>query len=147
MNRIFYDQIIGIKLSFICLCTLGPIEWVSEQGLVVAKSPHRVSRKLNKRKLTWGDVSLYGWPPVYFVWIQLLCLFWISISFTCLAESKPVKQDVRCVVLLPPMTDALWLNCQAIVKVLNEYFSMSHLDHLRMTFLVVTLWLKRCKIF
>ena len=25
-----------------------------------------------------GEVSLYGWPPVYFVWNQLICLWWIK---------------------------------------------------------------------
>ena len=25
-----------------------------------------------------GEVSLYSWPPVHFVWIQLLCIWWIK---------------------------------------------------------------------
>ena len=45
-----------------------------------------------QRILTKGEVSLYGWPPVYFVWIQLLCLRWMNNSFACLVKSKPVKQ-------------------------------------------------------
>ena len=28
---------------------------------------------LDQRKLTEGKVSLFSWPRVYFVWIQLLC--------------------------------------------------------------------------
>ena len=47
------------------------------------------------------EVSLYGWPPVCFVWIQLLCFGWISNIFTCLVESKPVKQDVSLTVIFP----------------------------------------------
>ena len=58
-----------------------------------------------KKKLrtpTYEEVSLYSWHPVYFVWIQLLHLCWISISFTCLIESKPVKQEASRTVILPP---------------------------------------------
>ena len=36
----------------------------------------------------------YGGPPVYIVWIQLLCKCWMNNSFTCLVKSKPVKQEV-----------------------------------------------------
>ena len=43
--------------------------------------------------LRWS-IPLCNWPPVYFVWIQLLCFCWISNSFTCLVKPKPVKQDV-----------------------------------------------------
>ena len=39
-----------------------------------------------------GEVSLNNWHKVYFVWIQLLCLCWLSNS---LVKSKPVKQEVR----------------------------------------------------
>ena len=38
----------------------------------------------SQRTLTYGRVSLYGRPPVYFVWIQLLYICWMSNSFTCL---------------------------------------------------------------
>ena len=48
-------------------------------------------------------MSLYDWPPVYFVWIQLLCLCCINNSFTCLVKSKPVKQEVSHTAILPPM--------------------------------------------
>ena len=37
---------------------------------------------VDQRTLTLGEVSRYGWPPVYFVSIQLLCLCLISNSFT-----------------------------------------------------------------
>ena len=50
-----------------------------------------------------GEVSLYGWPPIYFVEVQLLCLCWISNCFTRLVKSKPVKQEVSRIVILPPM--------------------------------------------
>ena len=52
--------------------------------------------------------SLYNWPPVYFVWIQLFCLSCINNSFTCLVKSKPVNQEVSHTVILPP--SVLWLN-------------------------------------
>ena len=48
-----------------------------------------------------GEVSLYGWPPVWLLWIQLLCLCIIYNRFACLAKSKPVKQEVSCTVILP----------------------------------------------
>ena len=61
-----------------------------------------------QRILTWGEVSLYGWRPVYLVWIQLLCLCWINNSFTCLVKSKAVKQEVSRTVVLPPMYSDLY---------------------------------------
>ena len=48
----------------------------------------------NQRTLTYGKVSLYTWPPVCFVRIQLLGLTLIRNSITCLVKSKPVKQEV-----------------------------------------------------
>ena len=48
-----------------------------------------------------GEVSLYGCPLVCFVWIQLLCLCGICNIFNCLVESKPIKQEVSCTVMLP----------------------------------------------
>ena len=41
--------------------------------------------------------------PFYVVWIQLLCLCRLNSSFTCLVKFKPVKQEVSCTVILPPM--------------------------------------------
>ena len=38
--------------------------------------------------------SLYSRPPVWLVWIQVLCLCLINNICNCLAESKPVKQKV-----------------------------------------------------
>ena len=37
--------------------------------------------------LMWKYHCSYTWPPVYFVWIVLLWLCWITNSFTCLVES------------------------------------------------------------
>ena len=49
----------------------------------------------------WGKHhSLYGWSPVLQVWIQLLCLWWMNNSFTCLVKTKPVKQEVNRTVIL-----------------------------------------------
>ena len=60
------------------------------------------------------EVSRYRWPPVYFVWIQLLCLFLMNNSFTCLVKPKPVKQEVNHLVILPSILGlgeslTLWL--------------------------------------
>ena len=35
------------------------------------------------------------------VLIQLICLWWIETVFTCLVKSKPVKQEVSRIVILP----------------------------------------------
>ena len=51
---------------------------------------------------------MYGWPPVYFVRNQLFCVCLISISFTCLVEFKPFKQEVSRTVILPSMVSVLW---------------------------------------
>ena len=67
----------------------------------------------------WGKVSLYGWPPVFLVWILLLCLCWIRNIFTCLVESKLVKQEVSCTVILA-MVSVLWHNYQFWTNVLSE---------------------------
>ena len=92
---------------------------------------HRV---YHQRTLTYGKVSLYGWPPIYFVWIQLLCFCWISNSFTCSVKSKPVKQEVSCTVLIPPMLSILWYrptytNTQSLslVSSLQRSVSLTHL--------------------
>ena len=58
-------------------------------------------RAQNTNLLAKGEVSLYAWPPVLFVWIQLLCSWWINNRFTCLVKSKPVKQEVSCTMILP----------------------------------------------
>ena len=50
-----------------------------------------------------GEVSLYGWPHVLLVWIQLLCICLINSRFICSAKSKPVKQEVSCIVIPPLM--------------------------------------------
>ena len=34
------------------------------------------------------ELSLWGWHRDYFAWIQLLCLFWINNSFTCLVLNQ-----------------------------------------------------------
>ena len=54
-----------------------------------------------QRTLTFVEVSLHSWSPVYFVWILLLSLWWMNNSFHCLAKIKPVKQEVSCTVILP----------------------------------------------
>ena len=60
------------------------------------------------------EVSLCGWPPFLFVWIQLLCFCWMNNSFTCLVGSKPVKQEVsHKVILLTQMVSVLCLTNQA----------------------------------
>ena len=68
--------------------------------------------RLSQRTLTLlSEVSLYGWTPVWIVWIQLLCLCLINNIFTCSAKSKPVKQDISHIVILPltKWVSVLWL--------------------------------------
>ena len=79
-------------------------------------------KRLNQRILTSGEVSLYVWPTINFVWIQLLCLCWINNNFTCLVNSKPVKQEVSCTEILPSMASVLWLNlCVDSNSFINTY--------------------------
>ena len=52
---------------------------------------------------------LFGWL-VFFVWIKLLWLCWISNIFTGLIDSKSVKQDVSCTVILPHLVSVIWSN-------------------------------------
>ena len=66
------------------------------------------------------EVSLCGWPPVYFVWIQALCSCWFSISFTCLVKSKPVKQEVSCTVMLPPPHKP-WRVSQRLINIFHSF--------------------------
>ena len=44
---------------------------------------------------------MYGWPLIWLVWIQILCLCLNSNRFTFLAKSKPVKLEVSLSGLLP----------------------------------------------
>ena len=75
-----------------------------------------------QRTLTIGEVSLYIWPPVYFLWIQLLCLCWMNNCFTCLTKFKPVKQEVSRKMILPLWWCSLvtdWLWCCPICVIMN----------------------------
>ena len=50
-------------------------------------------RRVGQRILTKGEVSLYSWPPVYFVWIRFLCLRWIeTVLLVC---SNPYQSHSR----------------------------------------------------
>ena len=101
---------------------LGSLQLMNDASL-----SHSVSSKINHFKnpthtcIIWNvlglrciynmahprEVSLYGWSPVYFVWIQLLCLYCMKNNFTCLVKSKPVKQEISHTVILPPMLSVL----------------------------------------
>ena len=61
----------------------------------------------HQRTITYGEVTQYFWVPDNFVWIQLLYLCWMNYSFTCLAKSKPVKQEVNRTVLFPLVVSVL----------------------------------------
>ena len=72
--------------------------------------------------LTYGEVALLCLPPVYFIWIRLLCLCWFNnsllvwIQLLCLCwlnNSKPVKQEVSRTVIVPPMVSVNWLHILA----------------------------------
>jgi hypothetical protein len=47
-----------------------------------------------------GEVSLYHGPPVCLVWVSVFCKNIVS-SHT--ADSKPVRQEVKGTVILPPL--------------------------------------------
>ena len=72
--------------------------------------------------MVWMEVSLYGWPSVWLIRIQLFCLCWIWYRFTSLAESKPVKQEVSSTVILPghrratPYLVSLWWRAIASLR-------------------------------
>ena len=82
--------------------------------------------RTNQRTLTKGEVSVYCWPPVYLVWIQLLCLCWISISFNWFVKSKPVKQEVSHTVILPPLVSPSVLWFRLVLPLLKEVISRSN---------------------
>ena len=73
-----------------------------------------------QRTLTKGEVTQYIWPPVHFVWNQLLSSCWISTSLTCLVGYKPGKQEASYAVIVPPKVNTnvrgsntawlVWLN-------------------------------------
>ena len=46
-----------------------------------------------------------------FILFGLTCFAYVdnSISFTSLVSYKPVKQEVSCTVILPPMVSVLWI--------------------------------------
>ena len=52
--------------------------------------------------------SLYGWPLVFFVSTELLCLCWMNNSVTCLVKSKLIEQKVSRTVILPLIVSVLW---------------------------------------
>ena len=55
---------------------------------------HCVLHGPSKRDFTLqGEVSPYSCPPVWLIWIQLFCWFKTINRQTCLAKSKPVKQE------------------------------------------------------
>ena len=103
--------------------TLGPLIWIIKVGksccrfaplksfvllmwpMVSVKSVLLSTREHSLRYFVRG-VSMYGWPPVWLVWIQLLCLCLINNRFTCLVKSKPVKH-VSCTAILPPTVKIL----------------------------------------
>jgi len=49
------------------------------------------------------EVSLYHWPPVWLAWISLFWKLKQKLSVVITAYSKPVKQEVNCTVILPPL--------------------------------------------
>ncbi len=50
-----------------------------------------------------GEVSLYHWPPVGLVWISLFCKLKQKNVSCHTADSKPIKQEVNCTVILLPL--------------------------------------------
>ena len=74
--------------------------------------------KFLAEKTNFRGSSPYGWPPVYFVKIQLLCLCWMNNSFACLVNSEPVKQEVgHMVSVLWPW----WQFFQQVAQISGDY--------------------------
>ena len=49
-----------------------------------------------QRTLTWGEVeSLYSWPHVYLVWIQLALLTYVELAIALLVWSNPNQSNRR----------------------------------------------------
>ena len=46
--------------------SVTPVSWIREQSFILQ-----------------GEISLYGWPPAWLFWMQLLCLCLITNIFTC----------------------------------------------------------------
>ena len=100
-----------------CILTLNTFDTNNLQSKWF-QSAHRCSVKLGSYQKYYSDASLHntwiqifkGKYPIYSGWIQLLCLCWMNNSFTSLVKSKPVKQEVRPTVILPPTVSVLCLN-------------------------------------
>jgi len=67
-----------------------------------------------------GEVSLYRWPPVWQVWISLFCKLKQKLS----ADSKPVKQEVSCTVILPPL---VFPACCVVIFQTEKVYSLGRL--------------------
>ena len=76
-----------------------------------------------EHSLTSQKVSLFGWPAVWLVRIQLLCLCLINNILTCLAKFKPVKQEVSRTVILPlsKQVSVLWFMDALTFSVTSTY--------------------------
>ena len=64
-------------------------------------------------------IYLFGWIQTSQTWYQLLCLCWMNNIFTCLVESKPVKQEFNYAVILPPFKLVSMLCSNAIERFLS----------------------------
>ena len=65
-------------------CRTPLVSWRLAQHFVPTWSTLVVFWLVSYGSQTWVEITLHGWPPVYFVWILLLCLCFINNSFTCL---------------------------------------------------------------
>ena len=81
------------------ICTITKSKWL--------QSIRKMMRSV-QRILPQGEVSMNGRPPVYFVWIQLLCLRRMNNFFTSLVKSKPVKQEISCIGMVLLLVSVLW---------------------------------------
>ncbi len=86
-----------------------------------------------------GEVSLYSWPPVWPVWISLFCKYKKNISCHT-ADSKPVKQEVNTIVILPPLV----FPAISIVNLVSSPKPNDASSHLRLGLAYQPLWNIMC---
>ena len=101
---------------------------------------------LIQRTLTiGGGVFLYCWPPVYFVWLQLLCLCWISIQHCLCGQTQTSQRGGQpyrdtspygesslldsIKYLYPTFGQKQWLICNFFIKVSSVHSSSQQFRH------------------
>ena len=92
-----------------------------------------------------GGVFLYCWPPIYFVWLQLLCLCWISIQHCLCGQTQTSQRGGQpyrdtspygesslldsIKYLYPTFGQKQWLICNFFIKVSSVHSSSQQFRH------------------